>query len=97
MQKTIVILSHAYELCRQRPSADNLHVRAFVGQSLKAAFDASNTKGSWAMVWPLLCLSDPDDLTTSLTSPTERVALAVYQKERLILEKAAATASGKKE
>ena len=48
LQKTIVILAHGYELCRQRPSAENLHIRAFLGQSLKAAFDASNAKGSWS-------------------------------------------------
>ena len=77
------------------PSGDSLQVRAFVWQSLKAAFGAGNTKGSGAMVWPPLGLNDPYDLKTSLASPTERAALAAYQEERLILAKAAATAAGK--
>jgi hypothetical protein len=94
--KTIVILAHAYEMCRQRPAPENIHVRAFLGQAFKASLDASNAKGSWKMSWPLLGIADPDENSTTLTTPTERVALAAYQKELLVLEKARDTATAAK-
>jgi hypothetical protein len=94
--KTIVILAHAYEMCRQRPSPENIHVRAFLGQAFKASLDASNSKGSWKMAWPLLGVADPDEIYTSLTTPTERVALAAYPKELLVLEKARVTVTAVK-
>jgi hypothetical protein len=96
LAKTIVILAHAYELCRQSPNSDP-RARAFLGQSFKCALEASNNKGSWNLVWPLLGLPDPDDKSLSLMSAAEKVGVAAYQKEKTILEKSANAARGSKE
>ena len=93
LAKTLVILEHAYEFCRQSPNSDP-RVRAFFGQSFRCALEASNSKGSWNLVWPLLGLPDPDDKSLSLMSATEKVGVASYQKEKTILEKSANAAMG---
>jgi hypothetical protein len=45
----------------------------------------------------LLGIGDPDESYTSLTTPTERLALAASQKEVIVLEKARDTATAVKE
>ena len=84
LAKMIIILAHAHELMRRNPQSDPF-TQAFIGQSFKRAIEALNNRGSWALVWPLLGLTDPDQEATSLTSAPERVAVAAYQKEEAIL------------
>ena len=88
----ITVLAHAYELSGQRQTNEP-HTRAFRGQTFKRALDASNNEASWTPLGPLLGLSDPAERGTSLTSPTDQVAVATHQKERAILEKSATQAS----
>ena len=53
------------------------------------AFQASANKGNSETIWLLLGIENPDETSiTELMSPTEDVALAAFQKERSILEKA---------
>ena len=47
LQKAIVLLAHAYEVCRAHPQ-EVVYVQAFIGQSCKVAMEAANTK--WAVV-----------------------------------------------
>ena len=45
------------------------------------------------MEWPLLGFGDPEEVSRPLTAPAERVALVAFQKEKRLLQEAAAKAS----
>ena len=82
LQTVIVLLSHAYEVCRVKRQV--FYVQAFLTQASNAALTASSTKEQWSE-WPLLGIGSSDDAQIAcLAKATERVALAAYEKERAI-------------
>ena len=47
-----------------------------------------SSKGNWEKIWLLRGIEDPDEASIAkLTSPTEAVVFAAFQKEKLVLEK----------
>ena len=96
LQKTLVILGHAYELFRLYPEHPQ-YAKAFIAQAYKVSLDAAQRNGSWALAWPLLGIPDPDENYRPPFAATEQVAMAALAKEKKALAEVAKAASPKKE